>query len=313
MPEIDLKNKIYVKADKKVAWEDIPKGIETIGSYAFANTLVGKVFVPSSLKKVAKSAFENCPDLYQCDLPIGIEIIEDDAFNGCKSLEIIDCVSGSGYEQNFLSDIKSVGRNAFTNCKKFTTVDYGVSDSIVPWGCFLGCTNLTEVNISSPTVEYINSNAFYDCKKLKTVKLPAVLKTISVNAFYNCCKLDHIDLPKTVTILYPGAFMNCTSLKYFNIDDIDNASLRLIGANTFSNCTQLKTFVVPENVQVIGEGAFNGCSNLEQVIFKSDMQLALLENADKIFTNCLKLTRLEFPSCILVKDGLLKKWRKADN
>ena len=83
---------------------------------------------------------------------------------------------------------------------------------------------------ASPSI--IRCDAFSRCASLKSIKLPAGLKTIGSGVFYKCTGLTSIDLP---------------------------AGLEELGSNAFADCTGITSIALPQGLQKIGSGAFSGC------------------------------------------------------
>ncbi|MCR5608444.1 MAG: leucine-rich repeat protein [Lachnospiraceae bacterium] len=83
--------------------------------------------------------------------------------------------------------------------------------------------------IEGKNVAYINSNAFYECIRIKSITLPEGIKTIGSNAFYNCKSLKSVTFPSTLTSIGNYAFYN-TLIETIDIPksvtSIDNYAIR---------------------------------------------------------------------------------------
>ena len=128
---------------------------------------------------------------------------------------------------------------------------------------FYNCTNLTEVNVCSPELEYItlSNSSFKNCKSLTTFYR-------SEDGVINACRLDG-----------DGIFFNCSSLKTINLRKTSR-----IGNSTFSGCMFLEEVTGLEDVDSVGDDAFNGCMSLTKLDFPK-----LKEIGDRAFCSCLKL------------------------
>ena len=100
--------------------------------------------------------------------------------------------------------------------------------------------NIETINIEADIVT-IGDNAFKDCTKLTTLKLPSTLKTIGSSAFSKAL-LSTLDLPESV---------------------------EKIGAKAFQECSRLTKIKLPENLTSIGDQAFYNCTAI--TIVNSDM------------------------------------------
>ena len=64
----------------------IPEGIIAIGKSAFSGSSVVSVTLPTTLREIEQSAFENCPNLKSVKCNEGLEKIDYAAFSGCPKL-----------------------------------------------------------------------------------------------------------------------------------------------------------------------------------------------------------------------------------
>lgn len=77
----DMKTLLYYPAAKQGAHYDVPKGVETIGSYAFwGNLNLQSVSLPMGLMEIERSAFANCHSLTSVSLPLTLRSIGECAF-----------------------------------------------------------------------------------------------------------------------------------------------------------------------------------------------------------------------------------------
>ncbi|WP_191014132.1 InlB B-repeat-containing protein [Treponema zioleckii] len=88
-----------------------------------------------------------------------------------------------------------------------------------------GTTGLTE----------IYSCAFWNCKGLTSVSIPASVTSIKYDAFNNCTGLTSVTIPAGVTSIETRAFADCTGLTSITIP----ASVISIGNTAFADCNKL--------------------------------------------------------------------------
>lgn len=105
-------------------------------------------------------------------------------------------------------DVRTIGDNAFLNCKNLTTVT------------FLG----------APYTITVGNNAFKNCAKLKTINLPEA-KSIGNSAFDGCKALEKMTIKEGTESIGEYCFSNCTNLKELTIPE----SVSYIGAGAVSN------------------------------------------------------------------------------
>lgn len=104
-------------------------------------------------------------------------------------------------------------------------------------------------------------NTFYNCKTLKSVKIPPNIITIENNAFCYCTALNDIELPNTIEQIGSCAFEGCVSLKEVTI----SSNITKIGDSAFEGCVSLKKVVILNNITEIGNYAFWGCKGLVSI------------------------------------------------
>ncbi|MGN0768130.1 MAG: leucine-rich repeat domain-containing protein [Christensenellales bacterium] len=208
--------------------------VERVPAYAFAVT--GKVS-----PKLAAVAFE---DGAKC------KEIGEKAFYGAgeKTLTSISLVN----------TVKSVGESAFEGTAYYldaTKWQGGVLyiDSCLVKANLANNTGIAEYNVMSGTI-VIADKAFYGCKYLAAVNLPA-----------------------SVGYIGQYAFAGCTGLKELHTEK--SAALTAIGSYAFSGCLLLGTekndageevgFYIRANVSQIDAYAFYGCTGLTKIYIES--------------------------------------------
>lgn len=174
---------------------------------------------------------------------------------------------------------------------------------------FANCKNLTAVNFTAPTVDYViktivHSNAFANCSNLTTLTFPESIGTasnkpiIEAGAFENC-RIQSLTM--TNVIANKGAFNGCPlkSLTLKGNDDKNYScfaglssleSVTLSGTTyihneAFQNCTNLTTVTGASSVKIIGSYAFAGCTKLTSL-----STFALTDIYDSAFEGCSALT-----------------------
>ena len=91
------------------------------------------------------------------------------------------------------------------------------------------CSRLSRVTVGR-SVETIGDYAFYGNKRLKTVSLPASVKSIGKSAFRGCTALTKITLGRNVTKIGTAAFYGDKKLKTIVIS---SAKLKSVGKQAF--------------------------------------------------------------------------------
>lgn len=207
---------------------EIPEGVETIGSYAFAlcDTLE-RVKIPDSVKTIATYAFYICKGLIEVTIPESVETLGNPAFNRCYNLERF---SGKYASED--------GRCLIVD---------GVLYAFAP-------ANITSYKIPDG-VTAIYNEVFYDYGKLETIVIPESVWGIGQYAFAYCDGLSKIVIPNSVEYIYEYAFYNCEGLEEINIPD----SVISIGNFSFAWCSNVQKITLGNSLEYIGQQAF--CAN----------------------------------------------------
>lgn len=85
---------------------------------------------------------------------------------------------------------------------------------------------------------------------VEKVTLPSTITNI--NKTFASTKIKSIQIPASVKTLKEGAFRNCSNLTSVTL----NEGLVSIGENAFSGCSQIKKITIPKTVTIVGKNAF---------------------------------------------------------
>lgn len=135
------------------------------------------------------------------EVPSGVEIIDDFAFQSCSRLA----------EITLPESLKSIGKSAFYDCNNITEITIPSGVTSIGENAFAFCLILQEVNLSNGITD-LPSEVFYSCRELSKINIPESVTHIGENAFFNCIKLKSLIIPKSVTSIDDGAFYGCSSL-----------------------------------------------------------------------------------------------------
>lgn len=205
----------------------------------------GSLTIPSSVKKIVHSAFENCTKLTSITVPDSVTVIETEAFLNCSMLKRIQL---SHY-------IKDIPERAFKGCSGLTDITIPSSVTSVGASAFSNCQNLRSISLPDP-VSFVGSMAFGHCISLKKARLSSKLRTINWGMFYNCTELKSVENTGHIEKILGEAFKNCVSLKTFSYSN----KLEQIGEEAFENCVELGTVVIMKGPVSIAFNAFNGAA-----------------------------------------------------
>ena len=281
-----------------------------IGENSFFATKLQSVSLPTTVKKIGLSAFENCLFLKDVYIQGAVEEWEGNVFEGCSSLTNVMLADG----------ITEIGFSAFRNCTSLKTItlpnglnsisDYffegcsSLTSIHIPNGVtsigvqvFDGCSSLTDVTLPEG-LKSIGSWTFGSCSSLTSITIPNSVTSIGMYAFASCSSLIDITLPNGVTALNNGTFSHCSSLaNVILLGDVTS-----IGLEAFYSCSSLTKMSIPTSVRSIGEAAFGYCKKLVEFSSHAKTPPTL---SDDVFVNV--------PDCILyVPKGSKSAYSESD-
>ena len=243
-----------------------------IGQESFANTIITKLTLPSTVTSIGIGAFKDCKYLTTLSLPQNLTTISAQAFQNCSGLTKL----------TIPSSVKYIRNQAFQGCTGISSLV--IPDNVTTLGeqAFSGCEELSSITIGSG-IKTIGNGAFEKCKALTKVNIPYTVKTIGDNAFAECTKITELNIANGVTKIGDGAFYKCTGLTQVTLP----TSLRTLGG-AFDSCTGLTYLDIPLNVSSIGSHAFSDCSNLAAISFGS----LVTEIGSEAFSGCSALRKI---------------------
>lgn len=306
----------------------IPDTVSVIAAAAFyQNENIVSVEIPGSVKQIEgsqdKGAFSECANLEKVILHEGVEEIGMSTFFNCEKLCEIDVPA----------TITKIGAYAFGNtpfqqekgemvivndillrCYRDevkTVIPDGVK--VIGAGAFEQNTTLEEVYIPDSVIR-IDKWAFYECKNLRTVKLPKYLCGIGECAFeytpwIDACPALDIHIPEGIACIEENGFKGISFgerkelIKWENFhrmmgqdipvrkeSDIKGPSIsnvvfssnvKQVGNMAFCGC-QIQNLQLNEGLEQIGEYAFCGSKPLTDVILPD----SLTEVGENAFARC---------------------------
>ena len=191
-----------------------------------------------------------------------------------------------------------------------------IPDSVESIGnqAFSGCANLSSVQLpENEKFVTLSSRLFYECKKLKRVKIPNSIISIKDNVFNNCESLEDVNLPNKLNSISYQVFMNVPITKITIPKSLETASGYYNGANicgAFYNCSTLKEINFEEGVTKIPSNLFAGCNGIEKVVVPN----TVTNIEERAFEDCINLEKIEIPDSVInIGDYVFKDCEKLDN
>lgn len=106
--------------------------------------------------------------------------------------------------------VMSIGRRAFADCQRLTTINIPNSVTSIGERAFIWCFALDSITIPD-SVKSIGWKAFSGCS-LTSITIPNSVTNIGKEAFLDCESLEEIIVGNSVTSVEERAFSRCESL-----------------------------------------------------------------------------------------------------
>ncbi len=160
-----------------------------------------------------------------------------------------------------------------------------------------GFPNMTRLKLSN-NLKVIESNSFWDARKLKKVKLPVGLQKIKSNAFEST-GLQQVTIPGSIKRMGDGVFQGCDNLK----KAIFAEGVKRTGTLTFLGCNNLKKVRLPQSLKVIERSCFLACG-LEGITVPQNVEEIEMYVFSQVSVEKAKLKN------VTIKSKKIKKWGK---
>jgi len=239
------------------------------GEYADA---VRSVQIDTGVNNIGAYAFFYCSSMTSAIVPGNVSTIGRGAFQNCEKLTSVKLLDG-------VSDIMGA---AFYDCVALTSLTLPASVAYIGNYAFDGCSSLTDVKVHEANNTYCDQDGIIYTKDMQTLVLYPEGRTA-----------EHFDIPDGVLTIGVGA-VKCPHLTSVNIP----SSVTLLDECAFAACSGLTTVTIPENVYLIGETAFSGCTGLTSI----DIPVSLISVHTFAFANCDNLTDVYYA-------GTKKQWK----
>lgn len=285
---------------KSVLMQD---SITEIDCYAFSDcSALQNIIMSMNVEVLRACVLQNCTSLESIRIPAKVWYAEEDALKGCENLTEIRGHTDSFAEAYALEnnlEFVSLGDAAdeladrgslsdtvswYLDCAGGLNIDgYGELST--------SALDLPKSRIKSLYVQgsitHIAKQAFKNMSNLETVRLNVILEEIGDEAFYGCKKLKTVECSEysVNTSIGEAAFANCENLESITLPE----GVSSLGKKSFWNCNALREMTLPDAVTKIGAYAFCGCEQLEQVHIGSSLK----ELGAYAFAACRKLKAFE--------------------
>lgn len=296
------------------------------GGFGYAN-LPESMTIPSTVTDsgnrelkvigIGQDAFYNSKTIKNIVIPESIEYIDWRAFENCSALEKVIIADGPA---PLRARTDGIFLGVFNGCNLHEVY---IGRDIIGEELFVGQPELSAVSFG----DISQVGGFNSCSALKTVKLPATVKTIQANAFGNTglteimlpegleriesyafsgTLLQNVHFPSSLTFIGEHAFAYtllteitipetlcsfANAFAYSTLSQVEVASaIETLPLNCFADCAGLEKVILPQGLTSLGTYAFRGCSSL--VEFECPPSLTTIGNS--VFSDCAALTTIIF-------------------
>lgn len=282
----------------------LPEGLTRIGNYAFYDSHVEDIVFPSTLTTVGEYAFQNSNLRDFQAAHTQLQNVGQYAFANCRYLKSVILPKES---------MNNIGNHAFANDRYLENVSLPKDMTSLDFCAFYECQRMRTLKLPEQ-LNGMGSHVFYNLDSLRSkIVFPKGLASVPNQSFRYCHNIDTLILPNDVTKVGEYAFDYCNKLKYIDLSD----SLVTIEAHAFESNWALERVDFPSTLKSIGNVAFGGCgadsiiipenTSLGTYAFNwSAMRYVELPTSyyniatQYVFTNCSNLNRIKLKSPTLL-------------
>lgn len=196
---------------------ELPDTVTTMGSGVFSECPnLEFVKLPRNLEIIELSMFEKCAKLQSVVFPENVKVIGRWAFMWCDEL------------QNFTlpESVETIGLQAFIDCESLTEVTIPAKVTKIEQNSFSGCGKLRAIYVAEGNQAYQSVDGVlmtkdgtmvHTCPGAKegTFVIPNGVTTIASLAFFDCRNLKRLVIPATLTTINERGFDFCDNLLSF--------------------------------------------------------------------------------------------------
>ena len=251
-------------------------------------TALRSISMPAA-SSLGSSVFEGCTALASVTAP-ALSTIGSKAFYGCTALASLN---GAGAVS--LTDVTSIGDEAFGSCVGINTVMLGGNLADLGDGAFRGCTSISKVSlpISADSVGNPSDPAFSGCTGVTSVVFTGSGAGHDYSESDYALTPWHMSTASSVAVDFGSSasvgaytFKGLTALK-------GTLSLSIpIGAHAFDGCTGLTSLVLSGSAAV-SESSFAGCTSVRSMSLPIGMN-TVVSAESPAFEGCASVTSLAF-------------------
>lgn len=237
----------------------IPSSVTSIGNWAFKWSGLTSVSIPPNVTNIMYGAFAGCNGL--TSFVVDPKNLTYGSINGllCSKDGCI-LIQGVNGDVEIPTCVTNIGKFAFGDYERLTSVMIPSSVKNVGDWAFAGCSGLTSVKIMSGA-RRIGSYAFSECTNLTSVTIPSSVTLIGEAVFSYCSSLTNISILSREIYGARGAFGGTPFY-----DNMPDGLVIFEGGLLYMYKGKCPSVIkIPANVLGICESAFDDCRALESI------------------------------------------------
>jgi len=251
-------------------------GVTTLGGYAFWNSKLNYLELPSTLTNHNAYSLAVISSLKELVINSSASLVQA----GISSLinltnikfnsSVVPSIGGSTKLETVElgENVTTISDSAFSGCTQLKSINIPDSVTSIGNGAFNGCTSLTKVNIPNG-ITSIGISTFYNTG-LTSIEIPDSVTTIGRDAFSNCTNLSSLKLSENITSLDMSIYSG-TAVKYVKIPDkVTSISIPPEYAMTSNNVSNIETLEIGAGLREIVNSALNVARNSKNIIINSN-------------------------------------------
>ena len=331
----------YIGTDVDVVVPERIDGFQVvgIGREAFkiesinGSSTVESITLPSTLRAIGMSAFDNVSFLKEVVVPSGAQIIDSYAFRNCSSLNSVsfpdtiiragaDILDGTAYyaDEDNWTDGKILYVGTTLICAAHMQVySEKEDDYFAPYGdVFVKPGTKVIADYAFCNIDY-RGGAILEQRRGRAIigqlVIPEGVVYIGNNAFEQCFSIGSVTLPSTITAINEGTFKLSNIGSFVEIPE----GVERICAHAFDGCKADfegvyagGTLVFPSTLKSIGSYAYSGSDLFNEVIFPIGFkylgEYAFFSNlylASVVFNDVVRIDRCAFDTCEMLTNVVL--------
>ncbi len=311
-----------IHVDSSVSSLKVREGIvglaDRVCSY---NPNLSSVELPTSLKYIGDSVFEQCSNLTEINY-LGTKqqwssFVNDDLCKCtiyCSNGLIFSTICSTGLEYLSFGDgtctVKGIGtcqdkvliipekspsgdivvsiyKAAFKENSDIVAVSFPNTLTTIGESAFSNC-NLKEI-VFPESLEIIDDYSFTFNQSLQSITFNNKLESIGMFAFAHT-SVRTIELGSNLEVMSSHVFYNCQQLETISFGN----GIKSLGVLTFYQAYSLKKIVLPETLTILDYRLFEDCTNLEEIQIGKNVETI----HDNSFSGCSNLRKIVFTGTV---------------